>query len=94
MYSIVERVRAHIQDPRLTTSVNAFSPRRHSLYSPTTLAVVEAAEAKRGFVYLPCVGNCKLKLVMGVLAPDIEYLDLKGDTLIGILSITFKVARW
>jgi len=44
--SIIERIRVHIQDPRQTTSVNAYTPRRHNLYPPTTLAVVEAAEAK------------------------------------------------
>ncbi len=78
MSSIVERVRARIQDPRLTTSINAFIPRRQSLYSPTTLAIVEAAEAKMGFRLPPLLRELYTKVGNGGFGPGYGMFGLEG----------------
>jgi hypothetical protein len=78
MLSMVERIRAHIQDPKLTTSANAFAPRRHDLYPPTTLTVVEAAEAKMGFRLPPLLRELYTQVGNGGFGPGYGIFGLEG----------------
>jgi hypothetical protein len=78
MSSIVERIRAHIQNPRLTTSINAFTPRRHSLYPPTTPAIVEEAEAKMGFHLPPLLRELYTQVGNGGFGPGYGIFGLEG----------------
>ena len=78
MSSLVERVRTRIQDPRLTNSANATVPRRLGLYPPTTMKVVEAAQAKLGFVLPPLLRQLYTQVANGGFGPGYGIFGLEG----------------
>jgi hypothetical protein len=78
MPSLVERVRMRIQDPRLTTSINAFVPRQPGLFPPTTSAIVEAAEAKLGFSLPPLLRQLYTEVGNGGFGPGYGLFGLEG----------------
>lgn len=78
MNSLIERLRSHIQDPKLTTSMNRFSPRKHSLFPPTTPAIVEAAEAELGFRLPPLLRELYTQVGNGGFGPGYGIFGLEG----------------
>jgi hypothetical protein len=78
MISLVERVRTRIQNPKLTTSVNAFTPRRVGLYPATTMEIVEAAERKMGFRLPPLLRDLYTKVGNGGYGPGYGIFGLEG----------------
>lgn len=78
MDSLIERIRTRIQDPRLTTSMNAFSPRQQDLYPPTTTAVVEAAENKMRFRLPPLLRELYTQVANGGFGPGYGIFGLEG----------------
>jgi hypothetical protein len=78
MDSLIERVRTRIHDPRLTTSMNVFSPRQHDLYPPVKMAVVEAAETKMGFRLPPLLRELFTQVANGGFGPGYGIFGLEG----------------
>jgi hypothetical protein len=75
---LVERVRTRIQDPSLTTSMDAFTPRRRGLFPPTTMAVVDAAETKMGLGFPPLLRELYTHVGNGGFGPGYGIFGLEG----------------
>jgi hypothetical protein len=78
MSSIIERIRRRIQDPRLTSSANAFSPRRQGLYPPAPVSILEAAEADLGFRLPPLLRDLYTQVANGGFGPGYGIFGLEG----------------
>jgi hypothetical protein len=78
MSQIAERVRARIQDPRLTTTVSKFSPRRGELYPPAPPLLLEATEARLGFRLPPLLRELYTEVANGGFGPGYGIFGLEG----------------
>jgi SMI1 / KNR4 family (SUKH-1) len=79
MFSIIERLHRHIKDPAHATSMGA----SRKIYPPTTLAVVEAAEAKLEFRLPGLLRETYVQVGNGGFGPGYGLFGLEGGALAG-----------
>jgi hypothetical protein len=74
----IERVRARIKDPRLTTSITRFSPRRVELFPPASELVVEDSETRLEFRLPPLLRELYTQVANGGFGPGYGIFGLEG----------------
>jgi hypothetical protein len=78
MSRTVERVRTRIQDPKLTTSISKFTPRRGELFPPASSLLLDAAETKLGFRLPLLLRELYSQVANGGFGPGYGILGLEG----------------
>jgi hypothetical protein len=78
MSLLIEQVRIRIQDPKRTTTFNQYSPRQRSLFPPTTIFAVEAAENELGFKLPQLLSQLYTRVGNGGFGPGYGIFGLKG----------------
>ncbi len=78
MSSLVERARKRIQDPRFSTSINAFAPGLPGLYPPVTMSIVKAAEKKMALGLPPLLRELYTQVGNGGFGPGYGIFGLEG----------------
>ncbi|CAG0932352.1 hypothetical protein TFLX_02558 [Thermoflexales bacterium] len=78
MPSLLEQIRTRIQDPKRTTTMNQYSPRRRGLFSPATLSVVEATEKELGFKLPTLLSQLYTQVANGGFGPGYGIYGLEG----------------
>ncbi len=85
MLSTIDRVRARIKDPSLTTSSARFSRGRVRVFPPVSALVLEASEARLEFRLPPLLRGLYTQVANGGFGPGYGILGLEGgyaDTMI------------